>query len=450
MSVSDSRDIHPHSDVMTVSQDKLSKVPTMSYAKAAQKEICPGREQAIVFDSIDDVPIKEYAIAVANKIGPQNIIAISRITQKRVCLYLSSKDLANKLIDTHRSVKVNNKLLEIRPLIAKTKRVIISNVQPVIPNIVLENKFAELNISLKSQITTLRAGLDEVGFSHIQSFRRQVHIDPEDLQKIPPATLIVHENIKHWVYISGEKLTCFRCKNEGHLAKYCQNQELNNSQTNTTDIAEQSILDFTQVSTISDISSSTCTQQNKNIIENTAENNLVTEFGNTNTTSSFIRSAEPEQDGGTFKRPYCSSTSSANTSNDKNYKPNDIDTIVVKPRRTRKEAKPATKKIKTQEVLNKDIEPALLHFTENNIDPHISFEKLSAFLSETYGNSNPLDIALKYTNRITEFVEFLKEVCKHIEKKNIIARIKRIIKKIDDPKATISSSDEITSSEEYE
>ena len=89
MDVSARRDIQSQSIMSNVTQ--VNSQP-MSYANVAQTEVCPGRDQAIVIDSVDGVPIKEYAIAVAKIIGPQNIISVSRISQKRVCLYLASKD----------------------------------------------------------------------------------------------------------------------------------------------------------------------------------------------------------------------------------------------------------------------------------------------------------------------------------------------------------------------
>ena len=150
----------------------------VSYAKIAQQTVYPKREQAIVTDSVEGITIKEYAVAIAQIIGPHNILYISRISHGRVCLYLSCQEIADKLTETHKHINIQTHTLEIRPLISKTKRIIISNVHPVIPNNVIENKLSEFNITPKSQISCIRAGWNDAGFTHILSFRRQMYVDP--------------------------------------------------------------------------------------------------------------------------------------------------------------------------------------------------------------------------------------------------------------------------------
>ena len=61
----------------------------------------------------------------------------------------------------------------IRPLISKANRIIISNVQTCIPNAVIEDELKKINVNPVSYISQVRAGMNDPGFSHIQSFKDQ-------------------------------------------------------------------------------------------------------------------------------------------------------------------------------------------------------------------------------------------------------------------------------------
>lgn len=131
-----------------------SKTPTVSYANAVQH---PTKEQAIIIQSKQGLTIEDYCVAVGNIVQPINVRYISRISQERVCIYLSSKDLANKLIENHPTVKIKEHELEIKPLISKTKRILISNVQPIIPSAVIEEELKKHDIIPVSKINNIRA-----------------------------------------------------------------------------------------------------------------------------------------------------------------------------------------------------------------------------------------------------------------------------------------------------
>ena len=67
----------------------------VSYAQITQQIQTPTNEQAIVLDAIEDVPVHDYARAIGKIIPPINIKFISRISHSRVCMYLSSKQIAD-------------------------------------------------------------------------------------------------------------------------------------------------------------------------------------------------------------------------------------------------------------------------------------------------------------------------------------------------------------------
>lgn len=119
----------------------------------------------------------------------------------------------------------------LRPLITSNKRIILSNVCPVIPYEIIEKELIKIRIKSTSQISFLRAGLSEPGFSHILSFRRQVFVKPEDVDKLPASLNIFHEDTNYWIYLSGDNISCYLCKKEAHLAKNCP--DVTNKDNNT-------------------------------------------------------------------------------------------------------------------------------------------------------------------------------------------------------------------------
>ena len=152
-------------------------------------------------------------------------------------------------------VNIGQHFLEIRPLISRAKRIIISNACPIIPNGAILDELAKVNITPCSQITYIRAGINDPGFSHVLSFRRQMYINPEDFPRLSPSFSINTDGTDYFIYLSAEKMTCFLCNEEGHTAKHCKNidspnikqivtenstPQVNNSQQNSIGIEELS------------------------------------------------------------------------------------------------------------------------------------------------------------------------------------------------------------------
>lgn len=226
-----------HSSIASQSQDKVtmnSPPNTQSYAGMASRIAFPKKEQAIVIESIEGLTVHDYTVAVGKLVNPTNIRFVSRISQGRICLYLSSTELVTRLTSPgNNKITINSKMLEIRPLIANTQRIILSNVCPIIPHDVITEKLKEIGISLKSRLMFLKAGLNDPGYQHILSFRRQIFIDPADVVNLPGFIPITYDDTLYHIYISTEKISCFLCKNEGHIAKHCK--EIDRSQNNIID-----------------------------------------------------------------------------------------------------------------------------------------------------------------------------------------------------------------------
>ena len=221
-----------------------------SYASIAQ--LPPKKEQAIIIESHDGLTIRDYVLAVSKITDPSNIRYISRISNARICIYLSSTKVAETLTSTHPTIQVNGMELPLRPLLTQNKRIILSNVCPIIPNTLIEQYLLEYGVKPTSTITCIRAGISEPGFSHILSFRRQLFISPNDYDKLPPSIPITYEGTNYWIYLSSDTPTCFICKEVGHLAKHCKTTATDQriEQHNLTDTNEFPDLNNTKVSAV--------------------------------------------------------------------------------------------------------------------------------------------------------------------------------------------------------
>ncbi|KAF0713101.1 Uncharacterized protein FWK35_00035975, partial [Aphis craccivora] len=99
----------------------------MNFATATATENTPSREQAIVFNSIDGISQIDYIIAIGKIVKPINIIFVSRISNHRFCVFLSSKQVLDNLMQQTQTIKINDQLIQIRRLVNPTKRIVISN-----------------------------------------------------------------------------------------------------------------------------------------------------------------------------------------------------------------------------------------------------------------------------------------------------------------------------------
>lgn len=218
----------------------------ISYARAANREQTLDKSNAIVFSCIDGTKQLEYVEKIAETVNPSDIKAAFRLSNQRFCVFFANKNIVDNLIDNNFVLKIGDKDISIRRLINPAKRFIISNVCPSIPTSVIEDELVKLNINLSSPITTLRAGFSNPLLSHIISNKKQVYVSPDSAQSVPESLLITHDETTYRIFLVEEGLSCFNCKERGHIAANCtreieptQNEEAmitdtNSSQSDTT------------------------------------------------------------------------------------------------------------------------------------------------------------------------------------------------------------------------
>uniref|UniRef100_A0A2S2QA68 Transposon TX1 uncharacterized protein n=1 Tax=Sipha flava TaxID=143950 RepID=A0A2S2QA68_9HEMI len=221
--------IVPHININTSTNDQPinSSLNTtnnsINFASAVAMEKTPSREQALVFNSIDGIPQKEYILAIGKIVSPKNITFISRISNNRFCVFLSSKQILDNLMQTTQSININDQNIPIRRLLNPAKRFIISNVCPSIPNQAITDALKNIDILPISQINHLKAGINIEGYEHIMSFRRQIYLKHEDIPKLPNSLLITQNESQFRIFFTDDKITCFLCKATGHTTNNCKN-----------------------------------------------------------------------------------------------------------------------------------------------------------------------------------------------------------------------------------
>lgn len=259
----------------------------------------PKKDQAIIITAINEIQTKEYIKKLGELVTPKNILFASRISNNRICIYLTSKTLVDEIMTKNKFLIINNNKFEIRRLISPTQKVIISNVCPTIPNYIIEEALKQLGIKIVSQISYLRAGMQEQEFQHILSFRRQVYINQDEKNEIPETITVDHENITYRIFLSGETTKCTICNRQGHMANQCQiNKEqsvvektiltpvsINKEQS----VAGKTILTPLPIRTLS----TTLTQTQSNHIQNTQQ---ITQTQTTSKRPAAITSSDDNQD----------------------------------------------------------------------------------------------------------------------------------------------------------
>lgn len=147
-------------------------VSNAQFAAIVQQDKVLSRDLAIVIDSIENHTLEDYAVELAKVINPKDILYVSRISQGRICFYLSKKEIVDELTNEEKKItlKVGDNTLPIRTLVSKAKRVTVSNVQPCIPTSVIQKHLNDLGIIPVSPITNIKAGIHRPELGHLMKF----------------------------------------------------------------------------------------------------------------------------------------------------------------------------------------------------------------------------------------------------------------------------------------
>nr|CAI5825573.1 unnamed protein product [Callosobruchus analis] len=178
-------------------------------------------EQAIIFNAIEEARIQDYLLRLGPIVNPKNILFCSRISNDRLCVYLSSKSCVDKFLAEPGEILVQDENVKARCLVTPSDRLVISNVCPTISNAVIKNALEQLDLQLLRPIPFLRIRSTLPEYSHIFSFRRVTYVAPKGTMNIPESIEITYEGLKYRVFLSLYSQTSFKYKQGGHIAAQC-------------------------------------------------------------------------------------------------------------------------------------------------------------------------------------------------------------------------------------
>ena len=465
----------PHIHLFTM--DDLNSTPNFTtpsvqksntqktFAETTANVQFPKKDQAVIFNTIEDIPQIEYIRAFSQLTDPNNIKFASRISNNRFCIYFANKNIVEQLISKQPYIVINNKEIAFRRLINQAKRVIVSNVQPVIPHEVINNAFNNLSIKIVSPITFIKAGFSNNEFNHIGSFRRQLYIHPDDINKMPSSIIINFEQTDYRIFLSDDTVTCYLCKQTGHTSNYCKKEIINKSQIiqveNPNPIINYMDSDDTMpTDSISNIESQTtlCTNPNPIFSHTETDDSILIDLSKKNVdkhiktnieniskqASNNLSILNPTQ---SPKRPASSTSStspsifSSNVNNQINNATPEVNSQIQQPKKTTlsdklresvKTPQPQLKKPKRSNSLEQIIlkldqalEPTKIVF-ETIPNLKIDFNQLKFIIENTIGVSNPMSIIQPFNLSPMEMIEIIDTIRPKIKNTSIKNRISKV------------------------
>jgi hypothetical protein len=179
----------------------------------------PHKKHGVIFEAIDGLTIEQYLRAIADHIGGINIKYASRLSGGRICVYLATEAHVQEICAPG-GININDTFIPCRPYIMASKRVVLSNVLPDIPNetlMPLLHTFGKPTSLISSlSISTMHADL-----KHIKSFRRLVYMIIPNMEKIPHTINVQHDEVSYVIYVTCDDITCTNCHKPGHVAQNC-------------------------------------------------------------------------------------------------------------------------------------------------------------------------------------------------------------------------------------
>lgn len=201
----------------------------------------PTKDQAIVLTTADPgnlhvTPYYTFIRAVANIVGPQNILAASKIPGSKFCIFLSSQELAKKFQEDNPTIQVNDIEFHVSPYIQPAAKLVLCNTWPFIPNSVFEealDRALDRAIMFISPIKDVAMGFLDKEYRGIAFFKRYIFIQSTDSKNIviPDYLIVTYEGTTYKVYLEIEN-KCKKCQGP-HPANKCPTDQTSGEQENS-------------------------------------------------------------------------------------------------------------------------------------------------------------------------------------------------------------------------
>lgn len=404
--------------VTTVSAIQKASQKKMSFSGAVKSSAFPKKDQAIIFPVIEGLQVRDYVLATGDIVDPKDILFAFRMSNGRMCLYFSSKDIVNDFIENHGGVNINDTYVPARKLILPAQRIILSNVQPCIPHEVIEEVLRGRGLKLVSPISFVGAGINPDPFRHIFSSRRQVFVATDQAHDIPNSVCITFEEEDYRIFLSDDKLRCFRCKAEGHISSNCNAPVVDIHIPDIFNKRPAPPTEGTTEGTSLEVQESCSDSTDADAIQDTME-------------AESIQDSHEDSD----QPPSTSNVSSTPlTENEASFQQ------VVHPR-------PASKKLKLDTDTDPDRKQPESYKEIEEIwqqsSRSMSYIDFTQFFNHVKGSSRPLDVARTYTDNLDGLLALLKLVQLKLSERTPKERCKRLIVSL--KKALVKEGVEISS-----
>lgn len=174
----------------------------------------------MVCEVVDGLVLEDYLDALTTIVDPYDITFASRISHNRICIYLKSLQLADK-VSLSPPLPHKGATIRFRKYVTGTTRVFLSNAIPDIPLQVLHDQLAVYG-KLVGPITHQKPSNRKTKYPHILGFRRLANMEVENLATLPTSISVSHAGTSYNVYLNLDDYTCSSCLRTGHHEARCQ------------------------------------------------------------------------------------------------------------------------------------------------------------------------------------------------------------------------------------
>jgi hypothetical protein len=136
--------------------------------------------------------MEQYLRKAADTIGDSNINYASRLSGGRICVYLATEALVKQICNPS-GININDTFTQCRTYVVASKRVVLSNVLPAIPDEALIQSLLTFGKPI-SQISKLSTSTIHLDHKYIKSFRRLVYMIIPNMEKMPHTFNVEHDS----------------------------------------------------------------------------------------------------------------------------------------------------------------------------------------------------------------------------------------------------------------
>lgn len=208
---------HDHSRNSSTSRRQESADNNQSYT--------PSRKNAIVLENTSAFTQDQVLRAVADCVGGSNIHYCTRLSNGRICLYLTNEECVNQITDDG-GIIIGGIYVSCRRYVSEAKKIVISNCPPELTDNDLK-KILEPYGRIVSAPNRLRVTTAHSDLKHIKSWRRSIFMMlPNEAQPLPPRLIITSsDGLRNTLYIEKDEILCTYCHAPGHTEQRCKKKQ---------------------------------------------------------------------------------------------------------------------------------------------------------------------------------------------------------------------------------